>query len=140
MVANGMAGVAGALYVFYVQFVYALDYVPLLSFIVVAMVILGGVANNWGVVIGAAFLTLLDFVTRPTFLTILGISARPPFDLNYLRFLSSLPEHRSHHRLGSHVQTERARARTARGDSRLRRCAKVRPQGAEGARGRRLLR
>ncbi|MFQ5918487.1 MAG: branched-chain amino acid ABC transporter permease [Thermoplasmata archaeon] len=88
MVANGMAGVAGALYVFYVQFVYALDYIPLLSFIVVAMVILGGVANNWGVVIGAAFLTLLDFVTRPTFLTLLGISARPPFDVNYLRYLS----------------------------------------------------
>lgn len=88
IVANAMAGVAGALYVFYVQFVYALDFIPLLSFIVVAMVILGGVANNWGVVIGAAFLTLLDFVTRPTFLAILGISARPPFDLNYLRYLS----------------------------------------------------
>ncbi|MFQ6012442.1 MAG: branched-chain amino acid ABC transporter permease [Thermoplasmata archaeon] len=88
MVANGMAGVAGALYVFYVQFVYALDYIPLLSFIVVTMVILGGVANNWGAVIGAAFLTLLDFVTRPTFLALLGISARPPFDINYLRYLS----------------------------------------------------
>ena len=88
MVANGMAGVAGALYVFYVQFVYALDYIPLLSFIVVTMVILGGVANHWGALIGAAFLTLLDFVTRPTFLTILGISERPPFDINYLRYLS----------------------------------------------------
>ncbi|MCJ2531267.1 MAG: branched-chain amino acid ABC transporter permease [Candidatus Thermoplasmatota archaeon] len=88
IVANGMAGVAGALYVFYVQFVYALDFIPLISFLVITAVILGGVANNWGVVIGAAFLTLLDFVTRPTFLVILGISARPPFDLNYLRYLS----------------------------------------------------
>ena len=88
IVANGMAGVAGALYAFYVQFIYALDFIPLLSFIVITGVILGGVANNWGVVIGAAFMTLLDFVTRPTFLVLLGISARPPFDMNYLRYLT----------------------------------------------------
>lgn len=88
IVASAMAAVAGALYVFYVQFVYALDFIPLLSFIVVTMVILGGVANNWGAVVGAAFMTLLDFVTRPTFLALLGITWRPHFDINYVRYLA----------------------------------------------------
>lgn len=88
MIASAMAAVAGALYVFYVQFVYALDFIPLLSFLVVTMVILGGVANNWGAVVGAAFMTLLDFVTRPTFLALLGVAWRPPFDINYVRYLS----------------------------------------------------
>ena len=51
------------------------------------MVILGGVANHKGTLVGAAFMTLVDFVTRPVFLAILGINWQPPFDLNYVRYL-----------------------------------------------------
>src|SRR5206468_3610939 len=86
-IGSGMAAVAGALYVFYVQQVYADDFIPLISFAAVTMVILGGVANHKGTLVGAAFMTLVDFVTRPVFLAILGINWQPPFDLNYVRYL-----------------------------------------------------
>jgi len=86
-IGSGLAAVAGALYVFYVQQVYADDFIPLISFAAVTMVILGGVANHKGTLVGAAFMTLVDFVTRPVFLAILGINWQPPFDLNYVRYL-----------------------------------------------------
>jgi branched-chain amino acid transport system permease protein len=86
-IGSGMAGVAGALYVFYVQQVYADDFIPLISFAAVTMVMLGGVANHRGAIVGAAFMTMVDFMTRPVFLAILGINWQPPFDLNYVRYL-----------------------------------------------------
>jgi len=87
MIASDMSAVAGALYVFYVQTVYAGDFIPLLSFIAIAMVIVGGVANFRGVLLGAAFMTLLDLVTRPVFPTFFDLFWRPPFDMNYVRYL-----------------------------------------------------
>lgn len=87
-IGGGMAAVAGALYTFYVQNVYANDFIPLITFTAVTMVIVGGVGNHRGAVAGAALLTLLDFVTRPTFLALLEINWRPSFDLNYVRYLS----------------------------------------------------
>lgn len=87
MIASGMSAVAGALYVFYVQTVYAGDFIPLVSFIAIAMVIVGGVANFRGVLVGAAFMTLLDLVTRPVFPTFFDVYWRPPFDMNYVRYL-----------------------------------------------------
>ena len=80
---------AGALYVFYVQQVYADDFIPLISFAAVTMVMLGGVANHKGTFVGAAFMTLVDLVTRPVFLAILGINWRPSFDTNYVRYLAT---------------------------------------------------
>src|SRR3972149_6444280 len=67
MIGSGMAGIAGALYVFYVQNVYAADFIPIVSFLAVTMVIVGGVANHKGTLVGAAFMTFLDLVTRPVF-------------------------------------------------------------------------
>jgi len=87
-IAGGMAAVAGALYVFFVQNVYAGDFIPLISFTAVTMVIVGGVANHKGVLVGAAFMTLLDLVTRPVFPTYFDIYWRPPFDMNYVRYLT----------------------------------------------------
>jgi len=88
-IGSGMAAVAGALYVFYVQQVYADDFIPLISFAAVTMVMLGGVANHKGTFVGAAFMTLVDLVTRPVFLAILGINWRPSFDTNYVRYLAT---------------------------------------------------
>ena len=88
MIGSGMAGVAGALYVFYAQTAYAADFIPIVSFTAVTMVILGGVANHKGTLVGAAFMTLLDLVTRPVFPTLFDIYWRPPFDLNYVRYLA----------------------------------------------------
>lgn len=88
-IGSGMAAVAGCLYVFYIQQVYADDFIPLISFAAVTMVILGGVANHRGTVVGAAFMTLVDLVTRPVFLALLGVDWRPGFDTNYLRYLAT---------------------------------------------------
>jgi len=88
MLAGGLAAVAGVLYVFYVQTVYAGDFIPLVSFVVITMVIVGGVANHKGVLLGAAFITLIDLVTRPVFPTLFDIYWRPPFDMNYVRYLT----------------------------------------------------
>lgn len=87
MIGSGMAGIAGALYVFYVQNVYAADFIPIVSFIAVTMVMVGGVANHKGTFVGAAFMTLLDLVTRPVFPIFFDIYWRPPFDMNYVRYL-----------------------------------------------------
>jgi branched-chain amino acid transport system permease protein len=86
--ASGMAGVAGALNAFYVQQVFANDFIPLISFIAVTMVILGGVANYQGVLVGAGVMTLLDFTTRPVFLAMFEINWRPPFDMSYVRYVA----------------------------------------------------
>jgi branched-chain amino acid transport system permease protein len=87
-IGSGMSAVAGALYVFYVQQVFANDFIPLTTFIAVTMVILGGVSNHKGVLVGAILMTLLDLVTRPVFLAMFEINWRPPFDMNYVRYVA----------------------------------------------------
>lgn len=84
-IGSAMAGVAGALYAFFAQAVFADDYVPMLTFTVVVMVILGGVANNYGAAVGAMVVTLLDRLTRASFLNILGIAVT--FDITYFRYI-----------------------------------------------------
>jgi branched-chain amino acid transport system permease protein len=88
-IGGGMAAVAGALYTFDVQNVYANDFIPLISFTAVTMVIVGGVGNHRGALVGAGVLTLIDFLARPTFLAILEIPWRPSFDLNYVRYVTA---------------------------------------------------
>lgn len=88
-VSSGIAALAGALNVSYVQQVFAGDYVPLISFTVVTMVILGGVSNHKGVFVGAVLITLLDLVTRPVFFAMFDIFWRPPFDMNYVRYVAT---------------------------------------------------
>jgi branched-chain amino acid transport system permease protein len=88
-IGGGMAAFAGALYTFYVQNVYANDFIPLISFTAVTMVIVGGVGNHKGALAGAGIMTLIDFLTRPTFLAILEVPWRPIFDLNYVRYATA---------------------------------------------------
>ncbi len=86
IIGSAMAAVAGALYAFYVQTVFADDFVPMVSFLVIIMVMLGGVANNKGVFLGALLLTLLDRLTRASFLRMIGITIT--FDITYVRYIA----------------------------------------------------
>jgi branched-chain amino acid transport system permease protein len=86
-VGSGLAAVAGVLWAFWFQTVAADDFIPQLTFLVVAMVLLGGAANHRGVLLGAITMTLLDHVTRPSFYAILGFEVSLPFDINYLRYI-----------------------------------------------------
>ncbi len=84
-IGSAMAAVAGALYVFYIQTAFADDFIPLVSFLAIIMVMVGGVANNKGVLLGSLLLTLLDRLTRVSFLGMIGI--RIAFDITYARYV-----------------------------------------------------
>lgn len=84
-IGSAMAAVSGALYTFHVQFVGAEDFIPLVTFTVLAMVILGGAANNAGVAVGALVMTIIDRFSRTSFLAMFGVQL--PFDVNYLRYV-----------------------------------------------------
>lgn len=84
-IGSAMAAVAGVLYAFHVQFVGAEDFIPVITFHALAMVILGGAANNKGVALGALILTAVDRMSRTSFLALFGI--QPAFDVNYLRYV-----------------------------------------------------
>lgn len=87
VIGSAMAAVAGVLYAFHAQSIVAGDYIPQVTFLVLAMVLLGGAANHRGAVIGALVLTLVDRFTQPATLAIAGIFWSSPVDLNYLRYI-----------------------------------------------------
>ena len=60
MLGSAMAGVAGGLYAQYLQCVTPGMFMPMVTFTVWIMVILGGPANNWGALLGAALVELFD--------------------------------------------------------------------------------
>lgn len=55
-----MAGVAGALYVYYIGVASSDDFIPAVTFSVWVMMILGGYGNNRGILVGTFVITLLD--------------------------------------------------------------------------------
>jgi branched-chain amino acid transport system permease protein len=73
MLGSAMAGVAGGLYAQYLQYVLPGMFMPMVTFTVWIMVLLGGPANNWGVLLGAALVEVFergtniakDYVTLP---------------------------------------------------------------------------
>lgn len=87
VVGSAIAAIAGSLYAFFAQAVFADDFIPAITFTVVAMVILGGVSNQYGSAVGALAVTLLDRLTRASVLGILGISIG--FDITYLRYTAT---------------------------------------------------
>jgi len=87
IIGSSLAAVAGALYAFYIQTIFADDFISMLTFTAITMVMLGGVANNAGVALGTLVLTLLDRLTRPSVLNMIGITVRLPFDITYLRYV-----------------------------------------------------
>jgi branched-chain amino acid transport system permease protein len=57
---SAIAGVAGGLYAQYLQFIDPYMFMPIITFTVWIMVLLGGPANNWGALLGAALVMLFD--------------------------------------------------------------------------------
>jgi branched-chain amino acid transport system permease protein len=55
-----MAGLSGALYVYYIGVATPEDYIPAVTFSIWVMMILGGYANNRGLLVGVFVITLLD--------------------------------------------------------------------------------
>ena len=59
-IGSGMAGVAGCLYAYYLGSITPNAFMPAVTFEVWAMMLLGGVGNNKGSILGAAIITFLD--------------------------------------------------------------------------------
>jgi ABC-type branched-subunit amino acid transport system permease subunit len=59
-----VAGVSGALYAHYITYISPLDFLPLITFVVWVMVIVGGRANQLGVLLGTAVIVLFFNSTR----------------------------------------------------------------------------
>ena len=57
---SALAGVAGGLYAQYIQFIDPYMFMPMVTFTVWMMVLLGGPANNLGALLGAALVMLFD--------------------------------------------------------------------------------
>ena len=60
MLGSAMAGVAGGLYAQYLHCVLPGMFMPMVTFTVWIMVLVGGPANNWGVLLGAALVQIFD--------------------------------------------------------------------------------
>ncbi|MBO3757591.1 MAG: branched-chain amino acid ABC transporter permease [Thermoproteota archaeon] len=82
-IGSGMAGVAGALLAYYMGSINPDIFVPSLTFEVWAMVILGGLANNKGALLGAGIITFLNRASVILNFTFQNL----PIDVNYIRWM-----------------------------------------------------
>jgi branched-chain amino acid transport system permease protein len=82
MLGSAMAGLAGGLYAQYLQYVLPGMFMPMVTFTVWIMVLLGGPANNWGALLGAA---LVQIFARGTNIAKDYIAL--PIDLNDLPYI-----------------------------------------------------
>ena len=64
VIAAGMAAIAGSLYGSYITFIDPKAFIVMESVMIIAMIILGGLANNKGAVVGAALFILLPEILR----------------------------------------------------------------------------
>ncbi len=85
IIGSSIAAIAGVLRTFYIQGVVADDFIPLLTFLVLSMVILGGMANNLGVIIGTIVMTGLDFFISPSVFSLVGVTIE--FDITYIKYV-----------------------------------------------------
>jgi len=60
MMSSTIAGLAGALFAQYLGYIDPQMFLPILTFTIWIMVILGGPANNWGVILGAALVQIFE--------------------------------------------------------------------------------
>jgi len=60
VIGSVMAGLAGALYVYYIGVASTDDFIPAVTFSIWVMMILGGYANNRGLLVGTFVITMLD--------------------------------------------------------------------------------
>ncbi len=85
VIGSSLAAIAGVLRTFYLQSVVADDFIPLVTFIVLSMVILGGMANNKGVIVGTLIMMILDMFVSPSFFAMMGVLVE--FDITYLKYV-----------------------------------------------------
>lgn len=62
-IGSAIAAISGVLFVINLGFASANDYVMILTLDVWVMVVLGGIGNNWGALLGALIVTILDRLT-----------------------------------------------------------------------------
>ncbi|MEM1776211.1 MAG: branched-chain amino acid ABC transporter permease, partial [Nitrososphaerota archaeon] len=81
MFASSLSAIAGCLYAFFIGFVYPDDFIIVWTMYAWLMLLLGGVGNNRGVVLGSLVMVMIDRGLRriPSFWLSL------PFDISYLR-------------------------------------------------------
>lgn len=84
-IGSAIAGIGGGLYAYYIGFVQADGFIPGMTFEIWLLVILGGTANNKGVLVGAAFVTILDRATR--YLSGMVRVGAVPIEINYIRYI-----------------------------------------------------
>ncbi len=84
-VGSAMAAVAGVLFVANLGFASANDYVVGLTLDVWVMIVLGGLGNNRGALLGALLVTLLDRVTSIAAMQMDLLGSQ--FEFNYVRFI-----------------------------------------------------
>jgi branched-chain amino acid transport system permease protein len=84
MLGSAMAGVAGGLYAQYLLCIVPGMFMPMVTFTVWIMVLLGGPANNWGALLGAGLVELFDRGTN----IVVGYVDLPvePGNLQYILF------------------------------------------------------
>ena len=82
MLGSAMAGLAGGLYAQYLQYVLPGMFMPMVTFTVWIMVLVGGPGNNWGALLGAA---LVQIFARGTNIAKDYIAL--PVDLNDLQYI-----------------------------------------------------
>jgi len=84
MLGSAMAGLAGGLYAQYLQYALPDMFMPMVTFTVWIMVLLGGPANNWGALLGAALVEIFDRGTN--ILKDYFVLPIDPSDLQYILF------------------------------------------------------
>lgn len=82
MVGSAIAGVAGGLFAQYIRFIDPYMFLPLVTFLVWVMLILGGPANHWGALIGAL---IVEFFNRGS--RIVKDYIALPFDPHNVQFV-----------------------------------------------------
>ncbi len=86
LIGSAIAAVGGVLFALNTGFVNTNDYVVTLTLDIWVMVVLGGIGNNRGALLGAALIALLDRFTQVGAIA-LNMSGSP-IEFNYLRFIA----------------------------------------------------
>lgn len=88
IIGSAMAGLAGALYVFYIGVAISEDYISAVTFSIWVMIVLGGFANNKGALVGTLVLIGLERGTLLLGIILQGsFSSFDPNLVNYARYL-----------------------------------------------------
>jgi len=85
VIGSALAALAGALYAHHIGFITPDDFIPIRTFDVWVMMVLGGMANNRGAVAGAAVMTFID---RATAMLAVELGTFSRFiEFNYVRYV-----------------------------------------------------